>query len=240
MPLADLINHGGEHTGLQHENVQWVINEGAMYIVTTSDIEQNQELLLDYGSKSNDDFLQFYGFVPGTNPYDDFVLFRDVESIFSWYTEKVGGAEQEQDLQERIRIARNAVERTIQETVAAGDTAYINAEPRLMLLASGAIDERLFSALVALVSSPASGANISSADAVNEADLQKAHMLLKDRCQQLLDSFPTTLEDDEAAISATGVDYIEQMLASFHASKKRLLANCVNTPHDAGVTTIRR
>merc|ERR1712224_216410 len=104
------------------------------------------------------------------------------------------------------------------------------------------IDSRLLIALVAFVAFRPSVADISDiavksdprvvCDRVDVMDLQQAHVMLKYRCGTLLDSFPSTVEDDEARISAKGVDYVEQMFAAFRASKKRMLKTCINTPFE--------
>eukprot|EP00747_Dinoflagellata_sp_TGD_P017403 gnl/TRDRNA2_/TRDRNA2_125806_c0_seq1.p1 gnl/TRDRNA2_/TRDRNA2_125806_c0~~gnl/TRDRNA2_/TRDRNA2_125806_c0_seq1.p1 ORF type:complete len:502 (+),score=76.61 gnl/TRDRNA2_/TRDRNA2_125806_c0_seq1:130-1635(+) len=244
MPFFDLINHGGpdgESSSSEIENVKLAVNEDTMYIGAVSNIERGKELFLSYGRRSNDDFLMYFGFVPDDNPDDDFILFKDIEEVFSWYGERARGSPEEQHFQERVRIAREAVEKWIQ--IAAGDGATVNVKgARLMLLPSGAIDSRLLLALVAFAASSPSAADVLNAsvvsdprvvcDRVGEQDLQKAQALLNERCQWLLDSFPSKLEDDEASVSAEETDSAEKMLAKFRVSKKRILFNSVKTPYN--------
>ena len=104
VPLIDLLNHSGDQERgapgpsaegrvAATENVEWRLrpppggDEGGVWymeLVTLNSVADEEELVLSYGERSNDDFLLHYGFVPPRNPHDDFVLFEDWDAASEW------------------------------------------------------------------------------------------------------------------------------------------------------------
>lgn len=64
VPLVDMINHSNESNSL------WYFDDklDSFILIATSDIKKNEEIFDSYGTKSNVDFLLYYGFTLETNP----------------------------------------------------------------------------------------------------------------------------------------------------------------------------
>ena len=52
-------------------------------VTATSDIRKEEEILLSYGDRDNNDFLTHYGFVPPRNPHDNVVLFQNMTDLLA-------------------------------------------------------------------------------------------------------------------------------------------------------------
>lgn len=59
-------------------------------VTATRDIQQDEEILLSYGERDNDDFFTHYGFVPLRNPHDDVVLFHNMADLMQWHRTNIG------------------------------------------------------------------------------------------------------------------------------------------------------
>lgn len=59
-------------------------------VTATSNIRKEEEILLSYGERDNDDFLTHYGFVPPRNPHDDVVLFQNMTDLLEWHQSNIG------------------------------------------------------------------------------------------------------------------------------------------------------
>ena len=62
-------------------------DENTWEIVLTANkaVEANDEVLLSYGERSNDEFFGAYGFVPPRNPHEEMVLFGDIIEALEWH-----------------------------------------------------------------------------------------------------------------------------------------------------------
>lgn len=62
-------------------------DENSWEIVLTANkaVEANDEVLLSYGERSNDEFFGAYGFVPPRNPHEEMVLFGDIIEALEWH-----------------------------------------------------------------------------------------------------------------------------------------------------------
>ncbi|KAK9835876.1 hypothetical protein WJX74_009976 [Apatococcus lobatus] len=100
MPILDMLNHGGDQTPLllsdppmAQDDVRWNLvspdanDESTWEIVLTANkaVEANDEVLLSYGERSNDEFFGAYGFVPPRNPHEEMVLFGDIIEALEWH-----------------------------------------------------------------------------------------------------------------------------------------------------------
>jgi hypothetical protein len=69
-PVIDLFNHSsGSGSGCEFD-----IFDDAFKVVAAQGTAPGQELLISYGSMSNDSLLQLYGFVEAGNPYDSYTM----------------------------------------------------------------------------------------------------------------------------------------------------------------------
>ncbi len=62
-------------------------NQDTWEIVLTANkaVSANDEVLLSYGERSNDEFFGAYGFVPPRNPHEEMVLFSDIVEALEWH-----------------------------------------------------------------------------------------------------------------------------------------------------------
>lgn len=67
-PLADMLNHS------LSPNVAWRQFGSQIEIYCCRNIDSDEELTLSYGEKSNSALLSNYGFVLGSNPFDEYAL----------------------------------------------------------------------------------------------------------------------------------------------------------------------
>lgn len=70
-PVIDMCNHSSVST---NANVAYEFFANAYSLSTTSAVPGNSELFISYGSRSNDQLLQYYGFVERDNPHDIYVM----------------------------------------------------------------------------------------------------------------------------------------------------------------------
>ena len=93
LPLADLLNHGGDEyidetrsveSTISTETVAWSEitdedEESEIMFTAQKSLEPGEEALMSYGERSNDHFLLYYGFVPHRNPHDDVIIFENFD-----------------------------------------------------------------------------------------------------------------------------------------------------------------
>ena len=62
-------------------------NQDTWEIVLTANkaVSANDEVLLSYGERNNDEFFGAYGFVPPRNPHEEMILFGDVVEALEWH-----------------------------------------------------------------------------------------------------------------------------------------------------------
>lgn len=70
-PVIDMANHDSMRTT---GNVAYEFFANAYSLATTAAIPANSEVFISYGSRSNDQLLQYYGFVEQDNPHDTYVM----------------------------------------------------------------------------------------------------------------------------------------------------------------------
>lgn len=74
VPIIDLCNHGSE------PNVRYDLDGSSIVLVSTRDLAPDQELVLDYGSRSSGEFLFNYGFIPEKTHTDELLRLYDPEN----------------------------------------------------------------------------------------------------------------------------------------------------------------
>ena len=103
LPFIDIMNHGDFDTSdlfsdhpLANVTYGWLPSQEEdnrpenwkMVFQAKRTILEGEELFVSYGDHSNEFFLLYYGFVPLYNPRDEFVLFRNLDDILSWFFER--------------------------------------------------------------------------------------------------------------------------------------------------------
>ncbi|GAQ86851.1 hypothetical protein KFL_003160040 [Klebsormidium nitens] len=81
LPFADMINHS------PHNQLVWQLDDGGQRfeMTATRDIAKGEEVFTTYGSKTNEQWLLYYGYVPEDNPADRMPLFDTYEDAAAWY-----------------------------------------------------------------------------------------------------------------------------------------------------------
>ena len=147
LPLADLLNHGGDEYSASPgspmfppascgDNIAWSALDGDERVVefaATRAIAAGEEALMSYGERSNDHFLVYYGFVPARNPHDDAVVFSDLDHALAWHSVTHPGlwGGDEEEVKAREAAARAAVKEVEKGLAGSQDADLAAKEPRL-------------------------------------------------------------------------------------------------------------
>ena len=191
VPVVDLFNHAR----YEDADVEWSLeglNAGGGYlrVVARRAVESGEHLSLAYDpTATNDDYAIYHGFTPPSNEFDDVELFGSLAEAITWHRATyacVPSAEAE-------AAARSMAEMAVLGDVHMRRVGIASAGPEgepLWCRATEA-DPRLIVALRLLaseLSTPPQDPAVHAASAVVR------------RCEELLAAFPTTLEDDLAAL----------------------------------------
>ena len=188
LPLADLLNHGGDECGetgptwppvLDRGNMRWEVEDDTLVVRSIATLSEGEEALFSYREQSNDTFQLYYGFFPALNPHDDVVLFDSVQEVCAWHGSRCGGS-----LPEGAEAAAVAAAAAVEaELATSGDKALVDKEQRLKVAAGGRLDRRLVAALAAIHAEGRAG----------------AFAALAARCEELCARF-APLEGGEASV----------------------------------------
>jgi len=161
-------------------------------------IRAGEEILISYGNWPNDVFLLFFGFVPPHNPHDAVVLFNSAEELVEWVVEKRCNG---QNNAQYVKQTAQALEDTL------GDDL-----DRIVVLQDG-IDARV----------PAAVEEMSKLmnDEIN------ALALVFKRCEWLLQTYTTSLEEDEDLLHTVDLSSNKQLAVRYRLNKKRLLQSAI-------------
>jgi len=73
-PYLDMLNHASSRSGSRLEYDYFGDAFGASLDPAAGPVPPGAELLISYGDRSNDQLLQYYGFVEAGNPHDSFLV----------------------------------------------------------------------------------------------------------------------------------------------------------------------
>lgn len=213
---------------------------------TAAPIERGSEVLISYGARSNDQLLQYYGFVEPNNRHDVYVMppLREwniaaleqacgVESFAPGRLEKLnragllGG-------DSTSASSRGAVGSTV-------DDSYNLANPKggVVVTRAAGIDPAVMQALRALVSTDeewmAAGEAIGNfSEEMSPENERRANLAARKAMELELESKPTTLQQDmeiwkRKMSSKSSLDREEELALSFRIEKKKLLQEVINS-----------
>jgi hypothetical protein len=229
LPLADLLNHGGDEYptsalspagtpgGLASEkpaaakwpashcsdNIAWseLSDEGVIEFAATRPIASHEEASMSYGERGNDHFLMYYGFVPPRNPHDDVVVFSDVDHALSWHMV----------FHPELWDAGDEAETNVRE--AAARAAVREVEKALKSTSDGALiaseprlkvlpGGRCDARLISAFAAAYAGTDtgVEGGKQVDQVDIDSAHADIARRCAELLRGMPTSLSEDYAVV----------------------------------------
>ena len=202
LPLADLLNHGGDECGeegptwppvLDRGNMRWEVEEDSLVVRSITTLNEGDEALFSYREQSNDTFALYYGFFPDLNPHDDVVLFNSIADACAWCSARSWG------LPAGAEAAAVAAAAAVEaELASGGEKALVDSEQRLKVAAGGRLDRRLVAAMAAVHADGRAG----------------AFAALAARCRELCTSF---------AEVQGGEPSVERLLAH----KRRILAETI-------------
>ncbi|KAL4421162.1 hypothetical protein ABPG77_000797 [Micractinium sp. CCAP 211/92] len=178
-------------------------------------IAAGEEVTISYGSWPSDVFLLFFGFAPRDNPNDSAVIFYDLFDLASFKLRSVDAAQgaaggQAEQAEQGDEVAEwDAVAAEVQRLEAA--VGPQEGFFRMVATANG-LDARLMHAAQALL---AAGRGSPDGRPMSLGEF------LQRRCEQLLDAYPTTLEEDEALLARLEAKLAQQRQAAAEGQQAR-------------------
>lgn len=158
-----------------------------------------EEILISYGNWPNDVFLLFFGFIPDDNPHDAVVLFNGAEEVVRWV---VGEG---RNYNGNAQFVKDTARMLVAEV---GDDLQ-----RIVVLRDG-VDARI----------PAVATKMSK---LMNYDIN-VMALVSDRCEWLLQTYMTTLEEDEDLLRCAELSSNEQLAVRYRLGKKKLLQGAIS------------
>eukprot|EP00536_Pseudo-nitzschia_multiseries_P011707 jgi/Psemu1/206615/e_gw1.412.2.1 len=230
-PVIDMANHDSMRTT---GNVAYEFFANAYSLATTSAVPSNSEVFISYGSRSNDQLLQYYGFVEQDNPHDTYVM----PPLRDWDIEAIekacGGTPFPLDRLQKLDRAGLLGITDDSSTEEEGVISEGNPRGGVVLSRAVGIDPAVFQALRALVSNAqewedAGEAVGNFAAEVSPDNERRARIAARTAIEMEIASKTTTLEEDRELLkrlksSKSGLQEPEELTAIlFRIEKKKLL-----------------
>ncbi|KAG7350638.1 SET methyltransferase domain containing protein [Nitzschia inconspicua] len=249
-PVIDMCNHNSLATTA---NVAYEFFANAYSLSTISPVPSNSELFISYGSRSNDQLLQYYGFVERDNPHDIYVM----QPLREWdiaALEKACGAPFAPGRLQKLDRAGllgkskdDALSAAMPSSKISNDddstsedgTSEGNPRGGVVLSRAGGIDPAVIQALRALVSTDEewkdAGESIGNfGGEVNPDNERKARLAARTAIEMELASKPTTLAEDREMLkrlisSKSGLQGEDERIGLlFRIEKKKLLKETID------------
>lgn len=240
-PVIDMANHDSIRTT---GDVAYEFFANAYSLATTSAIPSNSEVFISYGSRSNDQLLQYYGFVEPDNPHDIYVMPPLREWNIAALEEACGTPFPAGRLQKLdragllgISLADVTVDEVDEATKEEGVTSEGNPRGGVVLSRAVGLDPAVLQGLRALVSSDeewrdAGEAIGNFAAEVSPENERRARLAARTGIELELDSKATTLEEDRELLKrlrSIGLqEPEEQMAIMFRIEKKKILKDTIS------------
>ena len=230
-PLIDMANHDSIKARAE---VSFEFFADSYSLASTADVASGDELFISYGSRSNDQLLQYYGFVEPDNPHDVYVM----PPLREWdigALEKACGRTFAPGRLEKLNRAGLLGSLSEQDNA---DDYYGVANPKggVVVTRAAGIDPAVVQALRALVSTDeeweAAGEAIGNfAELMSAANEQSANMAARKALELELASKETTLEQDVELLKrrTKSSEPEEQLALMFRIEKKKLLREMIKT-----------
>lgn len=249
-PIIDMANH--QSLGVS-ANVAYEFFSDAYSLTAIQAIPSGKEVYISYGERSNDQLLQYYGFVEANNPNDIYIM----PPIREW---DIGALEKALGtpfapgrlgkLERAGLLGKTAAEVSAAVTAASdssddgaatdsGEDDDANGNPRggVVLTRAAGIDLAALQGLRALVSTDAeweaSGEAVGNfAAMVSTENEERARLVARTAFEMELDAKATTLEEDEelqkrASTSSSILDEEERLAVLFRIEKKKILKDSI-------------
>ena len=229
-PVIDMANH---HSMRYQGNVSFEYFANAYSLSSDENISQGNQVFISYGTRSNDQLLQYYGFIESDNPHDVYVL----PALREWNIDEVEKATGRTFQPGRLGKLENAGLLGGRQVESDADAS--NTFGGVVVSRVTGIDPAIVQALRALVSTEeewqAAGEAVGNfATKVNDSN-EKAALTAAVRAMELeLETKATTLEEDiellkRIAASKGGFDTPGRLSILFRIEKKKLLKSTIES-----------
>ena len=236
-PVIDMCNHKSIGTTAQ---VAYEYFADAYSLAANVQVRKGDEVYISYGDRSNDQLLEYYGFVEQDNPRDVYIMPPLREWDIAALEEACGGSFAPGRLGklDRAGLLGKSADSPLVEDQA--DDGEASGNPRLgvVLTRAAGIDPAFIQALRALVSTDeeweAAGEAVGNfAAEVGVENERKARLAARTAVEMELASKPTTLEEDKELLkrmgsSKSGMETEETLAVQFRIEKKKLLRKTIN------------
>jgi len=244
-PMIDMANHRsyGNQGDVSYE---FFGNSYTLAVANDETVSADDELFISYGSRSNDQLLQYYGFVEPNNPNDVYIMPPLREWDIDALEKACGRTFAPGRLQKLDRAGLLGSSETFPDVSSGkgrseGDEAA-NEAGGVVLTRVGGVDPAVLQALRALVSSDKEW--IDAGKAIGNFAEEGSGGVENEKCARLaarkaieleLASKPTTLKEDEDllrrmdTVRSLDVSQEEKIAVAFRAEKKKLLMEVIET-----------
>ncbi|CAJ1938707.1 unnamed protein product [Cylindrotheca closterium] len=246
-PIIDMANHKSAGATA---NVAYEFFSDAYSLSATPAISTGNEIFISYGERSNDQLLQYYGFVEPNNPNDIYVMPPIREWDIGALEESLGtpfapgrlGKLERAGLlgKTALEVQADKISEDSSRETTSDDTEDANGNPRggVVLTRAAGIDLAVLQALRALVSTEAewqeSGEAVGNfAAMVSTENEERARLVARTALEMELQAKPTTLEEDEELLkrssssSSSIMEDEERLAVSFRIEKKKILKDSI-------------
>jgi len=237
-PMIDMANHNSLQAA---GDVSFEFFGNAYSLALVSSVAAGNEVYISYGERSNDQLLQYYGFVEPDNPHDVYIM----PPLRNWYIaalEKACGRQFAPGRLEKLdRAGLLGSSDTAKSTESDGSEEAANIGGGVVLTRAGGIDPAVLQALRALVSSDDEWQAASEAigNFVEEnsggADNERcARLVAQTAIEMELASKATTVEEDGDlvkrmdSIKSLDASPEEKLAVQFRIEKKKLLLETID------------
>ena len=241
-PVIDMTNHQSKFPNKVAEVAfEYFANAYSLASSSSSSVAAGDQVYISYGARSNDQLLQYYGFVETDNPHDVYVM----PSLREW---DIGALEEacgrsfaagRLEKLDRAGLLGSSVDSLCEDDENAADEVA-NAAGGVVLTRSGGIDPAVLQALRALVSTEAEWE--AAGQAIGNFAEELSGGKENERCARLaarraieleLEAKETTVEEDKKRLmqmeSMKGLDTsrADILALQFRIEKKKLLEEAI-------------
>lgn len=236
-PVMDMANH--KSLGTTGEvSFEFFGDAYSLAVKSGASISKGSELCISYGTRSNDQFLQYYGFVEPDNPNDVYIMppLRDWD--IAALEEACGRKLSPGRLQQLDRAGLLGGDSS--SSVANADDEAENVRGGVVVTRANGVDPAIMQALRALVSTDAewdaAGEAIGNFVEMNSAGPENerlARLAAKTALTLELSQKPTTLQEDEGLlmrmeqVKSMDSSVEEKLAVQFRIEKKKLLTEMI-------------
>lgn len=234
-PFIDMANHVGMG---ENGEVAFEYFSDAYSLAVKKAPNNGEEFFISYGPRSNDQLLQYYGFVEKNNPHDVYIM----PPLREWDIDALEKACGRTFSPGRLQKLDRAGLLGLQGGYASEDTFASNEAGGVVITRAGGVDPAVIQALRALVSSDeewdAAGqavGNFALEYSGGQQNERLARLAAKTAIEMELASKPTTIAEDEEllrrskASKSMELSNEETLAVMFRIEKKKILEEIIKT-----------